>query len=147
MSTPSASRPLPNPTPDSETFWHGANRGVLRIQRCKTCGRHRYPPGNRCPSCWSDQYEWIEAAGTGTVYSFTVMRRAYHPGLVDVLPYVVGVVELDEGVRLVTNIVGCLPEDVSVGMQVRVTFTELVPGTFIPTFTPSTHQNLERLRT
>jgi uncharacterized OB-fold protein len=75
-------------------------------------------------------------SGTGRVYSFTVMRRAYHPGLADSVPYTVAVIELDEGVRMVSNVVECRPEDVLVGMDVAVVFSELTPGVKIPRFTP-----------
>ena len=133
----SSQRPLPSPTSDSMPFWQGASEGLLRIQRCLACGTHRFPPGNRCPQCWTNEYEWVTAKGEGTLFTFTVMRRAYHPGLIGAVPYVVGVVELAEGVRLITNIVDCEPDHVIVGMPVRVTFTELQPDMSIPTFAPA----------
>jgi uncharacterized OB-fold protein len=131
------SGPLPKPTPDSQPFWDGCNEGVLRIQKCGSCQSLRYPPGNRCSRCWSEESQWVTCPGEGTVHSFTVMRRAYHPGLIQEIPYVVAVVELAEGVRIITNIVGCTPEQVSVGMAVTATFPELVPGVRVAKFEPS----------
>jgi uncharacterized OB-fold protein len=130
------SGPLPQPTTDSQPFWDGCNEGVLRIQQCQSCQSLRYPPGNRCPRCWSEEAQWVTSPGDGIVHAFTVMRRAYHPGLIREIPYVVAVVELAEGVRIITNIVGCQPEEVAVGMAVGAVFTELVPGVRVVKFMP-----------
>jgi uncharacterized OB-fold protein len=127
--------PMPTPTPDSQEFWDACARHQLVIQRCRACGAHRYPPGNRCPECWSGDAEWTESRGHGVVHSFTIMRRAYHRGFTNEIPYAIAIVELDEGVRMVSNL---RPIDrISVGMRVEVTFRELAEGVWLPQFVPS----------
>jgi uncharacterized protein len=129
-------RDIPQPTPESEPFWEAAARGELAIQRCNACERFWFPPSNRCQSCWSDDVEWRAVSGRAELYTFTVYRRGYSPALKEQLPYVVGIVELEEGPRLVTNIVGCEPEDVRVGMSLRVTFRDIGEGFALHGFEP-----------
>jgi hypothetical protein len=130
------SRQLPVPTPESQPFWDGCARHELLIQRCHACGQSWFPPANVCQHCWNPDFAWTEASGDGELFSFTVYRRAYSPELAGQLPYVVGIVELAEGPRLVTNIVGCGPEQLRVGMPVRVTFRDLAGGTSLHAFRP-----------
>lgn len=109
------------PVPDAVTrpFWEGVAEGVLRLQRCAGCGRHVFYPRAVCPFCASAELAWVEAAGVGTVHSFTVVHRApaeYR----DEVPYVVALVDLDEGVRMMTRLVDVEPAAVRVGMPVEV---------------------------
>ena len=134
--TPQPRRTVPQPTPESQPFWDGCSRKELVIQRCNGCGRHWFPPSNRCQHCWSDNFEWLAVSGRGEVYTFTVYRRAYASELVDQIPYVVAVVELAEGPRLITNIVGCSPDHVRVGMPVEVTFVDVADSVMLHAFRP-----------
>lgn len=119
-----ASRPTIEPTETTRPFWDAAREHRLDIQRCGVCRRHVFYPRTTCPHCGSLELIWVNAAGTGTVYTYTVARRPTHRTLVDVVPYVVAIVELDEGPRLATNIVGCSPDDVTIGMRVEVSFED-----------------------
>ncbi len=109
------------PVPDAVTrpFWDGVAEGVLRLQRCAACGRHVFYPRAVCPHCMSIDLEWTEACGAGVVHSFTVVHRA-PPDFRDEVPYVVALVDLDEGVRMMTRLVGVEPAGVAVGMPVEV---------------------------
>jgi len=109
------------PVPDAVTqpFWDGVAEGVLRLQWCATCGRHVFYPRAVCPQCMSDDLEWVEASGAGAVHSFTVVHRA-PPDYRDDVPYVVALVDLDEGVRMMTRLVDVEPAAVSVGMPVEL---------------------------
>lgn len=124
----------PQPTTESKPFWDACARHELTIQRCKDCGKYWFPPSNRCQHCWSPEHEWLPVSGRGELFTFTVYRRAYAPELKDQIPYVVGIVELEEGPRLITNIVGCEPEEVQVGMPVEVVFEDIAEGVALHAF-------------
>lgn len=130
-------KPLPRPTWDSAPFWDACLRHSLELQRCVACGKFWFPPSNRCAHCLSDSWDWRPVAGRGTLVTFTVMRRAYHPGFEDELPYTVAVVELTEGPRLITNLVGCQPQEARVGLPVTVLFEDLSPEATLPVFRPA----------
>ena len=117
-------------------FWTGGAQHELRLRRCRSCGHWIHPPAAACPQCGSDDVGWSVASGNGVVFTYTVNHQAWTPGLP--LPYVIALVELAEqaGLRLVTNIVHCPPEEVSVGMDVRVTFEEQGEY-FVPVFEPA----------
>jgi len=117
--------------PLSRPFWEAAARGVLVIQRCAGCGRHQFYPRPYCLGCQSDELAWVEAAGTGTVYSQSRVHLAAVPGFEP--PYVVAVVELDEGPRLTTNLVG---GDCAIGDRVAVRWRARDQGPPVPVFAP-----------
>lgn len=120
---------IPRPLPDGDTrpYWEGVARGELRIQRCETCGRHVFYPRALCPHCYAEQLVWVTASGDGVIYSYTVVHRAFGPFAAQT-PYVVALVELTEGVRMLTRIVGSEAEAIRIGAAVRVTFEEVAPG-------------------
>ena len=130
-------KPLPRPTPDSARFWEACRAHRLELQRCSGCERFWFPPGNRCAHCWGDSWEWRPVSGRGQLFTFTVMRRAYHPGFADDLPYVVAIVELEEGPRLISNLVDCAPESVRIGMPVSVMFDDVTADVTLPKFRPA----------
>lgn len=115
-------KPGPNPTPTSAPFWRAAADGRLLLQRCADCGACQHYPRELCVACWGDRLDWREAAGTGTVWTFTIAHRPGHPAWEEDVPYVIAIVELDEGPRMLTNVVDCDPQAVEVGMRVRVVF-------------------------
>ncbi|ASU85240.1 hypothetical protein CDO52_22785 [Nocardiopsis gilva YIM 90087] len=125
-------RPVRNA--DTHFFWNGALVGELRIQRCADCGRLRHPPGPMCPSCHSTTRDHVVAAGTGKVFSHVVHHHPNVPGRTS--PYVVAVVELPEGVRMVGNILGIAPERVHSGMRVRVDFERVDEDLVLPQWRP-----------
>ncbi len=132
----SVERPLPEITDQNRPFWESARAGRLRLQRCRSCGRFRYPPARHCYWCLSDQADWEPVSGRGTVYSFVVFHQAFHPAFKDQLPYNVAVVELVEGPRLVTNIVGCRNDEVYVGMPVEAVYEPLTEEVTLVKFRP-----------
>jgi uncharacterized protein len=125
--------PTPQITQDNEAFWSGGRDGQLRITRCTRCGYYAHPPSPRCGRCFAEGLEPVAVTGRGYVSTYTINRRAWTPGLE--VPYVVAVVELEEqaGLRMLTNIVGCAPEEVAIDMPVEVEFVER-GAAFIPTF-------------
>lgn len=129
-------RPLPNPLPESAPFWQGAREHRLMIPRCNACGKAWFPPSAMCPHCLSSDTSWVEACGRATVFSFVVFHRVYHPYFADKVPYVVAVVELAEGPRLLSNIVGIDPGAVRCGMALEAVFEDATPEVTIPKFRP-----------
>ncbi|MFG1945500.1 Zn-ribbon domain-containing OB-fold protein [Nonomuraea sp. NPDC048826] len=116
-------KPVPRPTPDTQPFWDGTAAGELRIQRCRACERHYFYPRPSCPHCGSGAVEWVRASGRATLYSYVINHRPA-PGFDG--PYAIAVVELEEGVRMMTNLVGVAPEpeNLVLDMPLRVTFEE-----------------------
>jgi uncharacterized OB-fold protein len=130
-------KPLPRVDEESKGFWEACQRHELYIQRCRDCGEERYYPRALCPSCLSEQIEWVRCSGRGTVYTFTVTYQNQAPGFRDELPYVLAYVELDEGVRMLTNIVACAPDAVRIGMPVEVVFDDATSSVTLPKFKPA----------
>jgi len=129
-------KPIPVVTPWAKPFWDAANARSLIIQKCKDCEKVVFYPRLACPHCLSGDLEWVEASGKGTVYSYTIVRsNAPSPFLSD-MPYVVAIVRLEEGVQMLTNIVGCDPEEIRCDMPVEVTFEKLNEEFTLPKFTP-----------
>lgn len=124
-----AKRPLPGISDDTRFFWDGARAGKLLIQRCKSCGELRHPPGPVCPSCHSFEWDTLEASGRGTVYSFVVMHYPEVPPFDHPNPIVL--VELEEGTRLISQIVGIKPGDVKIGQAVQVEFNTFNDGELV----------------
>ncbi len=131
-------RPLPVADEDTKPFWEYAKKHELRVQKCKLCGKLHYPPSAICPHCMHMESEWVKLSGKAQVYSFIIVRRQYHPAFAKDLPYTVAIIETDEGIRLLSNVVGCKPEDVKVGMKVEVTFDDISPEFALPKFKPAT---------
>jgi uncharacterized protein len=130
-----ATRPAPATSPDTEFFWNGLREQKLLFQRCTECGALRNPPRPMCPECRSLAWEPIESSGRGTVYCYVMPLEPRFP-FFD-YPYIVVLVQLDEGVRLVSNLCGIGPADVTVGMPVEVYYqtfdNDLVLHQFRPT--------------
>ena len=129
---------LPSPDDETRPFWDAARERRLLIKRCAACGRAHHYPRPFCPYCWSRDVAWEQARGTGTVYTFSVVHRNDLPPFNERLPYVAAIVELDEGPRMMTNIVDCDVDEVSVGMAVEVDFRAIDDTVTIPVFRPAT---------
>ncbi len=137
MSAP-YTKPLPPMTPEMAPFWEAARRHELVMQRCRGCGVHRFPARDQCSRCLAREADWVRVSGRGTVFSFAVMHQVYHPGFAGEVPYAVVVVELAEGGRVVSNVVGCPVAALRVGMPVEVTFDNVTPEVTLPKFRPVT---------
>jgi uncharacterized OB-fold protein len=131
-------RPIPQPTPETAEFWEGARRGELRIQRCRACGKAYFFPRPFCPHCSSKDVEWFTASGRGRLYSYVINHRPAY-GFEDMAPYVIAVVQLEEGPRMMTNIVGVepKPENLPVDLPVEVTWEPLDDKITLPLFRPA----------
>lgn len=117
-------------TPETEVFWRAANDGRYLIKKCRACGEAHYYPRQICPFCQSADTEWIEASGRGTVYTYSVMRRAP-------VPYAIAYVTLAEGPTVMTNLVDCDLDSLSIGQAVELTFRKDEAGQAIPMFKPA----------
>jgi len=129
-------RGMPAPVPDLDTqpFWDGCEQERFLVPTCGSCGARRWPPGPMCPVCRSTATEWLESSGRGSVYSFLVVHHPVNPVLLDQVPYVVAMIELEEGIRVVGNVEDCDPDSVHTGMQVEVVFERHEEGMLIPNF-------------
>jgi len=130
-------KPLPEINGDNKEFWIGCKEHKLKFQKCKACGHVRWPPSAICPMCYSQEIQWVVARGKGKVYSFVVYHVAYHPGFENEVPYVVADVELEEGPRLLTNIVDYPHNEVKCDMPVEVTWEDITEEFSLPKFKPS----------
>ena len=130
------SRPLPQPTPETAHFWEGTRAGELRLQRCQDCGHVYFPPRPFCPACSSRNVEVFKASGRGRLASYVINERP-HPAFDG--PYAIALVELEEGVRLMSNIVGCeqTPEALVLDMPLEVTFEQVSEEIALPLFAPA----------
>lgn len=136
MTSQALPAPAPPITPDSKPFWDGTTEDRLVLPRCDDCSTVIWYPRGICPECGSLSVSWFEASGRGSIYSFTVLRKgeALYGGAA---PYVLAYVELDEGPRIMTNIVDCDPEAVDIGQTVSVVFHDTGQGAKLPRFRPA----------
>jgi uncharacterized OB-fold protein len=132
---PPAVRPAPILTDDNRFFWDAARERRLVAQRCAACGRFRHPPRPMCPHCRSLDYDVIELTGRGTVYSYAVLHHPQNP-MFD-YPVLAALVDLDEGIRLVSDLVSVDPGAVRIGMPVEVRFAETAEDMAVPVFQPA----------
>jgi uncharacterized OB-fold protein len=112
----------PTVTDVNRGFWDAAAQGRLVVQQCTPGGHLRYPLAPWCPECLSDQWDWHELSGRGTILSFVIFHQPYHPAWTDRLPYNVVIVQLEEGPRMVSNVLPLSEQDLAVGMPLTVTF-------------------------
>jgi uncharacterized OB-fold protein len=134
MAEPARARP--KPTPETQHFWDGTQTGELRLQRCDACAHTYFPPRPFCPACGSRKVSIFKASGKATLYSYVIHHRPV-PGFIP--PYAIAVVELEEGPRMMTNIVGCpqTPEALELDMKLEVSFERLDDTTTLPLFCPA----------
>jgi len=128
---------LPQPTPETQPFWDGCARGELMLQRCRDCDQPYFYPRQICPACGSTNVEWFTASGRATLYSYVINHRPA-PGFEADAPYAIAVVELAEGPRMMTNIVGVpnTPAELILDMELQVTF-EQRGDISLPVFAPA----------
>jgi hypothetical protein len=131
-----AQKPIPETDDASRPFFEGAMRGKLMLMKCTDCGAWRMPSRMHCDVCLSTNVDWVEASGKGKVRTFGVMHQKYHPGFYPELPYNLALIELEEGPRMVSNLIGVENKDIKVGMPVRVEF-EKHEDAAIPKFRPT----------
>ena len=131
-------KPLPAINEDTAPYWEYCRKHELRMQKCQQCGYIRFPVSIVCPKCHSLEAEWTKLSGKGKVYSFIVYHQAYHPSYKDDIPYAVAIIQLDEGPRMESNIIGCKMEDIKIDMPVEVSFDDVTDEVTLPKFKPAT---------
>jgi uncharacterized OB-fold protein len=129
-------KPLPKPNADTQPFWDGCCEHKLRFQKCKACGHIRWPAGVVCPRCHSQEAEWVESSGKGKAYSFAVFHTVYEPSFARDVPYVVAIIELEDGPHFLSNIVGCPPGEVRCDMPLELVWEDVTPEFSLPKFRP-----------
>ena len=135
-SQPAYSKPLPIVNEENRGHWDAARSGEFRLQRCLDCNFIRYPIAPVCPQCLSTRAEWAHLSGRGVVGSWVVFHKAYWPGFKPDLPFVVAQIELEEGPRYTSNLLGIAPADVRIGMPVEVVFEAVTDQITLPKFRP-----------
>lgn len=132
-------QPAISPSPDSARFWSAVREHRLDLPHCTSCGVTFFYPRMLCPGCGSRDLDWVESAGTGTLYSFCVQYHSSVPGLTDALPFATALVDLDEGPRMMAFLVGVPddPELIECGIRVRVDFLDLAGGETAVAFRPA----------
>ncbi len=129
-------KPLPAITSLNQPYWDALKRRELRMQKCEGCGRVWFPPAPLCPGCWSRNYSWTQLSGRGRVNSWVVFHQAYFKSYEHDVPYNVAEVELDEGPRILTNLVGIANDAIRAGLPVEVTFEDVTPEITLAKFQP-----------
>ena len=130
-------KPLPHIDEEMRPWWEAAQRHELYIQKCRDCGDLRFHPRALCTNCMSSRAEWIKCSGRGKIYTFTVTYQNGSSGFRDSLPYVLAWVELEEGVKMLTNIVDCPPDQVKIDQRVEAVFDDVTPDVTLVKFRPS----------
>ncbi len=129
-----APRPLPEVTPLTAPFWEALRRRRLVLQRCHQCGRLRFPPEYGCFYCGCLDYEWVEVSGKAVLYTWTVTYRPHLPFFAQRLPWPVAVVQLEEGPRMVTNLVDVAPQEYRIGLPLQADFLDVEEGVTLVVF-------------
>ena len=136
----SAGFPIPVVDQDTQPFWDGCARSELLLQCCRKCQTWWHPPSPICPNCFSAEYDWTPSSGKGTVYTFSVIHHPFRRNWEALVPYVVGVIELEEGPHILSNVVGVEPDAVEVGMRVAVSFEQMSDTISLPLFRPEAYR-------
>ena len=131
-------KPLPVINEDTAPYWEYCRNHELRMQKCQQCGYIRFPASIVCPKCHSLEAEWTKLSGKGKVYSFIIYHQVYHPSYKDDLPYAVAIIQLDEGPRMESNIIGFKMEDIKIDMPVEVVFENVTNEITLYKFKPAT---------
>ena len=129
-------KPIPRVDETSRTYWEGTKRHEILVQKCQQCGVLRFYPRPLCTNCMSDNSEWIRCSGRGTIYTFTVTYQNATPGFSEEVPYVLAIIELEEEVRMMSNVIECKPDEVTIGMPVQAVFENITSEITLPKFRP-----------
>jgi uncharacterized OB-fold protein len=134
MGETESQRPLPDVTGEAGPFWQACSRHELLLQRCRSCQTLQFYPRALCSTCWSTDLAWEPSTGSGSIYSFTIVHRAPTPVFAAMTPYVIALVSLDDGVRMLSHIVGAPANAVQIGARVKLAFDDLTDEVSLPVF-------------
>lgn len=134
---PEYNKPIPVPSAESQAYWDGLRDGKLLMPRCDACGKYWFPPSLLCPHCNATKWTWTSTSGRGRIFSYVVYHRVYHPGFADEVPYAVAVIELDEGPRMVSNVIGIAPDKLACDLRVEVVYQPITDTITLPKFKPA----------
>jgi uncharacterized OB-fold protein len=134
---PEYNKPIPVPSAESQAYWDGLRDRKLLMPRCDACGKYWFPPSLLCPHCNATKWTWTSTSGRGRIFSYVVYHRVYHPGFADEVPYAVAVVELDEGPRMVSNVIGIAPDKLACDLRVEVVYQPITDTITLPKFKPA----------
>lgn len=134
-------RPLPVLNDANGPYWESARERRLRLPQCSKCSRYFYPLTPRCPSCLSAELRWQEVSGRGTLVTWNVMHQVYDKAFADLAPYVVGVVQLAEGPKVISNIVDCDPAVLRTGLPLQLSYLEVNDEVTLPVYYPTEQQS------
>jgi uncharacterized protein len=138
-------KPIPVSSIESKPYWEGLRKHRLLIQRCNACRQHWFPPSTHCPSCSSADFSWTPVSGRGKIFSYVVYHRVYHPGFANEVPYTVALVELEEGPRMISNVIGIPSDKVVCDMPVQVVYEDINEAATLPKFTPRAVERRRRI--
>ena len=132
-------KPLPSPANAelSKPFWEATKQHELILPHCNACSHTFFYPRETCPNCLSDDLGWVQASGKGRVHTFTIIRQPANAAFHEDIPYIYSMIELEEGPRMITNVVECGVEDVKINMPVTVVFDDVTPDVTLPKFRPA----------
>ena len=130
-------KPLPEFRPETKPYWDACKRHEFVLPKCKSCGKIFFYPRALCPVCMCQDLEWIKASGKAKVWTYAIHYMGPTPAYKGEPPYVIAMVDLQEGAKMMTNIVNCKPEDVRIGMDVEVVFDDVTPEVTLPKFKPA----------
>ena len=136
LSDEDMAKPLPKPTQWSQPFWDAAREHRLLLRRCNTCGAYQHPPYPYCEVCYHEDFSWVDAAGRASLFAYTINRSAVPLPFMADLPYVTAIVELTEGVRMISNIVQCDHDALINGMELEVVFNDVSDEWTLPQWKP-----------
>ena len=130
-------KPLPFVYDETRPFWDGLKKHELLIQKCPDCGAYQFYPRSACIKCMSENIEWVKASGKGKVYSYTIAHRPARPAFTEDVPYNIAIIELEEGVRMTSNLVEIGNDDIRVDMPVEIVYDDVTPEITLPKFKPA----------
>jgi uncharacterized OB-fold protein len=134
---PEYNKPIPVPSAESQAYWDGLRDRKLLMPRCDACGKYWFPPSLLCPHCNETKWTWTSTSGRGRIFSYVVYHRVYHPGFAEEVPYAVAVIELDEGPRMVSNVIGIAPDKLACDLRVEVVYQPITDTITLPKFKPA----------
>lgn len=136
LSDEDVKKPMPKPKKWSQPFWDAAKKHKLVLKKCKDCGHIDHPPYLYCTNCMSDNSEWVEASGKGKLYAYAINEYMVPFPFWDDMPYVVAMIDLDEGVRMISNVIECEQDKLKNGMELEVVFDDVSEGFTLPKWKP-----------